>query len=179
VRYWVDDKVNGGSKTAHIKMMNAKIDTVRDGLMAKVESALIPAQSTSTAEIMDDLANITYSATTHTVESRISVHEDDFEDFENFPLIVVAPGDEDCEEQANLITQTNFHPEVHFFIEDTSTATLEGWRDDIRNAIYRDETLRSHILMVSIDEIILTEPEDRKLQHLAFMLTIVFDITHT
>ncbi|KKN51706.1 hypothetical protein LCGC14_0619930 [marine sediment metagenome] len=40
VRYWVDDKVNGGSKTAHLKLMNAKIDTMRDALMLKVEDAL-------------------------------------------------------------------------------------------------------------------------------------------
>ena len=40
VRYWVDDKANGGSETAHIKMMNAKIDTVRDTLNEKVEIAL-------------------------------------------------------------------------------------------------------------------------------------------
>ena len=40
VRYWVDDKANGGSKTAHIKLMNAKIDTVRDTLEEKVEDAL-------------------------------------------------------------------------------------------------------------------------------------------
>ena len=40
VRYWEDDKVNGSSKTAHIKMMNAKIDTVRDDLELKLEDAL-------------------------------------------------------------------------------------------------------------------------------------------
>ncbi len=40
VRYWVDDKVNGGSITRHIKLMNAKIDTVRDTLNEKVEDAL-------------------------------------------------------------------------------------------------------------------------------------------
>ena len=133
----------------------------------------------NTATIMANLAAITFSVTSHTVASRVFVHEDDFEDFENFPLIIVAPGSEECVEQANLITETRFHPEVHFFIEDTSVATLEGWRDDIRNAIYRDATLRGNILTVDIDEIILTEPEDRKLQHLAFMLTIVFDIQHT
>lgn len=40
VRYWEDDKVNGGSITRHIKLMNAKIDTVRDTLNEKVEDAL-------------------------------------------------------------------------------------------------------------------------------------------
>ncbi len=40
VRYWVDDKANGGNETAHLKMMNAKLDTVRDTLMEKVEDAL-------------------------------------------------------------------------------------------------------------------------------------------
>jgi len=40
VRYWVDDKENGGSETRHIKLMQAKIDTVRDTLAEEVESAL-------------------------------------------------------------------------------------------------------------------------------------------
>ena len=40
VRYWEDDKVNGGNMTAHIKMMNAKLDGTRDTLMEKVEDAL-------------------------------------------------------------------------------------------------------------------------------------------
>ena len=40
VRYWVDDKTNGGSITRHIKQMTAKLDTVRDTLQEKVENAL-------------------------------------------------------------------------------------------------------------------------------------------
>jgi len=40
VRYWVDDKVNGGSQTKHIKFMNAKIDTMKDTLQLAVEDAL-------------------------------------------------------------------------------------------------------------------------------------------
>lgn len=40
VRYWVDDKANGGSITRHIKLMTAKIDTVRDTLNETVENAL-------------------------------------------------------------------------------------------------------------------------------------------
>ena len=40
VRYWEDDKANGGSETRHIKQMNHKINTVRETLDEKVESAL-------------------------------------------------------------------------------------------------------------------------------------------
>lgn len=40
VRYWEDDKVNGGSETAHLKMMNAKLDTCRDTLQEKFEDAM-------------------------------------------------------------------------------------------------------------------------------------------
>lgn len=40
VRYWVDDKVNGGSVTRHIKLMTSKIDTVMDTLNEEVEDAL-------------------------------------------------------------------------------------------------------------------------------------------
>ena len=40
VRYWVDDKANGGSKTKIFSLMDAKIATVRDTLAEKVEDAL-------------------------------------------------------------------------------------------------------------------------------------------
>jgi hypothetical protein len=40
VRYWEDDKANGGSETRHMKMMNSKLDTVRDTLDEKLEDAL-------------------------------------------------------------------------------------------------------------------------------------------
>lgn len=40
VRYWEDDKVNGGSKTAHIKLMNAKLDTIKESMAAKLEDSL-------------------------------------------------------------------------------------------------------------------------------------------
>ena len=40
VRYWEDDKTNGGSETAHLKMMNAKMDTVKDTLNEELEDAL-------------------------------------------------------------------------------------------------------------------------------------------
>lgn len=40
VRYWEDDKVNGGSETAHMKMLDAKIATVRDTLAEKLEDAM-------------------------------------------------------------------------------------------------------------------------------------------
>jgi len=40
VRYWEDDKANGGSKTAHLKMLDSKLNTVRDTLQEKLEDAL-------------------------------------------------------------------------------------------------------------------------------------------
>lgn len=40
VRYWEDDKVNGGSETRHLKMMTSKLNTVRDTLQEKVEDAI-------------------------------------------------------------------------------------------------------------------------------------------
>ena len=39
VRYWEDDKINAG-KSAHLKMMNSKIDTLKDDLDLKLEDAL-------------------------------------------------------------------------------------------------------------------------------------------
>ena len=40
VRYWEDDKVNGGSKTRHMKLMTSKLDGTRDTLAEKFEDAL-------------------------------------------------------------------------------------------------------------------------------------------
>jgi hypothetical protein len=40
VRYWEDDKINGGSETQHIKMLNAKINIAKETLNSKVEDAL-------------------------------------------------------------------------------------------------------------------------------------------
>ena len=40
VRYWEDDKVNGSSETAHLKMMDSKLNTVRDTLDEKLEDSL-------------------------------------------------------------------------------------------------------------------------------------------
>ena len=81
VRYWVDDKVNGGSKTAHLKMMNAKIDTVRDGLLAKVESAIMTDTGGSS---VDDYNGIPYlvddsptsTVTVHGIAQATAVDQD-------------------------------------------------------------------------------------------------------
>lgn len=40
VRYWEDDKINGSNKVAHLKLMNAKIDTLKDDLDLGLETAL-------------------------------------------------------------------------------------------------------------------------------------------
>jgi len=40
IRYWEDDKINGGSMTRHLKMLKAKLNTTRDTLSEKVEDAL-------------------------------------------------------------------------------------------------------------------------------------------
>ena len=40
VRYWVDDKVNGGSETAHMKLMNSKLDGTHDSMEQFLEIAL-------------------------------------------------------------------------------------------------------------------------------------------
>lgn len=40
VRYWEDDKINGSSKTAHLKLMNAKLNTLKNAFQLKMEIAL-------------------------------------------------------------------------------------------------------------------------------------------
>jgi len=40
VRYWVDDKANGSNEVAHLKLMNSKLNIVRETLLEKIEDAL-------------------------------------------------------------------------------------------------------------------------------------------
>jgi len=40
IRYWEDDKVNGSSKTAHLKLMDAKIKVLKSSFQLKMEIAL-------------------------------------------------------------------------------------------------------------------------------------------
>ena len=40
VRYWEDDKANGRSQTAHLKMLDAKLSTVRETLAEKLEDSM-------------------------------------------------------------------------------------------------------------------------------------------
>ena len=39
IRYWEDDKINGGSKTQHLKLMNAKLNTLKNSFQLKMEIA--------------------------------------------------------------------------------------------------------------------------------------------
>src|SRR3990167_1468111 len=39
IRYWEDDKINGSSKTAHLKLMDAKIKTLKNSFQLKMEIA--------------------------------------------------------------------------------------------------------------------------------------------
>ena len=79
VRYWVDDKVNA-SPEGHIKMMTAKIDTVRDTLQEKFEDAMW-ADTGGTS--VDDYNGIQYliddspstSATIHGINQSTAVDE--------------------------------------------------------------------------------------------------------
>ena len=40
IRYWEDDKINGSSKTAHLKLMNNKINVLKSSFQLKTEIAL-------------------------------------------------------------------------------------------------------------------------------------------
>jgi len=132
----------------------------------------------TTEDILDDLVAITYGTGYTTIEE-FQFHEEDYQDFTTFPLIIVESGPENSQPFANKRTETTFHPSVHFLIEDASVDTIEGWRDSIRNAIYNSTTLRGHANSVAIDEIEVLEPENRKLAHMKFNLSINFDIAHT
>lgn len=81
IRYWVDDKVNGGSKTMHIKMMTAKLDTVQETLKEKLEAALWADTGGSS---VDDYNGIPYliddspssSVTVHGINQATAVDSD-------------------------------------------------------------------------------------------------------
>jgi len=80
VRYWVDDKVNGGSEAAHIKLMNAKINTVRDTLQEELETAIWADTGGSSVDdyngmqyLIDDVPST--SATIHGINQSTAVDE--------------------------------------------------------------------------------------------------------
>lgn len=81
VRYWEDDKVNGGSETRHIKMMNAKIDTVMDALREKIEDALWADTGGASVDDYNGLQNLvddspSTSATIHGINQSTAVDQD-------------------------------------------------------------------------------------------------------
>lgn len=129
----------------------------------------------TTGQIMTALAGITYSSTSHTVVERFQNHNEEFEDFTIFPVVVVTDGPEEDDWQANNICLVSFHPEVHFYAEGQTAAQMKTWRDDIRNAIYNSATLESYCMEKRIDRITVSESENRKLQRVSFFLTITFD----
>lgn len=81
LRYWEDDKVNGGSETKHKKMMTAKLDTVRDTLQEKVEISL---WNNTGGSSVDDYNSIDYlidptptsSTTIHGINQSTAVDSD-------------------------------------------------------------------------------------------------------
>lgn len=131
--------------------------------------------STTTGAIMTALAGITYSTTSHTVVERFQNWDEEFEDFTNFPVVVVTDGDEENEPQANKIYTVTYHPEVHFYAENQTAANMKSWREEMRAAIMNDVTLEGLCIEKNIDEIVPSLSATRKLQHLAFYLTITFD----
>jgi hypothetical protein len=81
VRYWTDDKANGGSETAHLKMMNSKIDTARETLNEKVETALWADTGGSSVDDYNGIPHLiddspSTSATIHGINQSTAVSSD-------------------------------------------------------------------------------------------------------
>lgn len=134
----------------------------------------------TTATILTDLYNITYSSTSHTKRQIFQLPpNEEFIDFTDFPLVVVESGDEEDEPQATKYTKIMFRPTIHFYAEDETAANMETWRESIRTAIMNDTTLRDDTLSVKVENIEVKLSETRKLQHLIFRLAIEFDQTYT
>ena len=80
VRYWTDDKANGGSETRHLKMMESKVNGTRETLNDKVEDSLWA--NTGGASVLDynGLAYLisatpTTSSTVHGIDGSTAVDE--------------------------------------------------------------------------------------------------------
>lgn len=135
--------------------------------------------ATTTENIMDALYAITYySGQTYTVTRRFQIINEDFENFDTFPLIVVTTGLESNTPLANRVVETEFHPEVHLFMENADADTVQAWQDNMRTAILGNATLLGYTHELFIDSITPYLSPNRKLQRLTFSLTVKFDTTY-
>lgn len=133
----------------------------------------------TTATLLSDLAGVSYGVSGSTTEQRFQVHDEDFEDFAKFPLIVVESGPEDNTIKAGKYSEISFHPAVWLYCEDETAANMESYRDSIRNAILNNTTLRTDTFEVIVDKITPSLSPNRKLQRLKFDITLNFAIQHT
>lgn len=81
VRYWEDDKVNGGNETAHLKLMNSKLDGTRDSMAQFIEQSLwanIGGSSTLNYNGLPYLINATptVSQLIHGIDQSLAVSND-------------------------------------------------------------------------------------------------------
>ena len=131
------------------------------------------------AEILTDLTNITYSATSNTVARAFQILPEDFVDFEQYPVFLITDGNEEGDPQANKTSEVTFHPEIHFFAEGETPENMAAWRDSARDAIMTDATLGIHSTFRSVDSIVPSQSDDRSIQRLIFTLTIEFHVDHS
>lgn len=130
----------------------------------------------STATIQTALAGISYAtAGTYTTVTAFQLHGLEFEDYTKFPVIVVVDGPEEDEWIGPELCNVQYHPEVHFFAENLTASNMTTWRENIRDAIMGSATLEAACIEKQIDSVTVDEQDNRKLQHIAFYLTITFD----
>ncbi len=134
--------------------------------------------TSSIATLLTDLAGISYGVSGSTTVQVFRHHDDDLTDFTTFPLILIEDGEENVETGGNKVTTTFFHPKVHLFVEADTAANLAAYRDSMRNAIYENATLQTDTIDISVDGIVPSESESRKLQHLEFSLPLTIDKAH-
>lgn len=132
----------------------------------------------NTQTIINDLAAVAYSEGDYTVECRFRVHDEEFEEFAKFPLVVVESGDEEDNPNANGSSDIVFMPTVHLYTENGTLSEMEAWRDAIRNAIMSDSALIRDSDYLAVTGIMIAESDARKLQHMIFSLEIRFEIYH-
>lgn len=133
----------------------------------------------NSSDVMGLLENITFSSNDYNQLTRFQPIDEEFEDFEMFPLIVLSTGEEEISPQANLRSIYRFHPSIHLYCEDMDVEDMDAWKDDIVNAIMDDAELLAAVIRRNVIKITPRLSEQRKLQILRFDLEIIFDNSHT
>ena len=112
----------------------------------------------------------------YTVEQRFQLHDEEFEEFSKFPLVVIADGTQINDRQANKTEERSYSPQIVFFAENQTSSEMDAHREAIESAFYESSALNQATTTRNIDSITPSETETRKLEKLTFEATIDYDV---